>query len=572
MKRPTFALLCTLLFSCLAAAQSAAGEWRGEIEIPGTPMAIVVRLQAKADTWSGNIDIPVQGAAALPLSDVHVEGRKVRFTIPDTPGEPTFRGELDESAATLRGAFTQGGAELKFSLRRADAAAAEDRARFAGMGAWLDETRTMFDVPGCAVAVIKGGEVVAMFASGQRDSEGKLPVSADTLFAIGSSTKAFTTCLLAMLVEEGRLAWDEPVRRWLPEFTLADAVIGERLTPRDLVTHRSGMPRHDLVWYGADFDRRELVGRLRYLPLNHDLRTDFQYNNLMFLTAGHLAERITGHTWEELVRDRLLQPLGMTRSNLAVAAMQRDGDHALPYARKDGKVLRVSFRDISAIGPAGSINSSVREMANWVALHLQKGEFAGKRLLSAALVEDLHTVRMAFGGMNAGDDDVVGVGYALGWFVDVYRGHRRVHHGGNIDGFSALVSMLPDANLGFVVLTNLDATGLPELVAQHLADQALGLPEHDTRRQQREQMGQAEVGKQRAKQAEVALRRSERGPSRPPPSSPATTRIQGMAPCTSPRQRVGCARICMVFRRCWNMPTMTCSSPWLPTIRSRSTR
>jgi CubicO group peptidase (beta-lactamase class C family) len=306
------------------------------------------------------------------------------------------------------------------------------------------------------------------------------------------------------------------VRRWLPEFALADAPLGERLTPRDLVTHRSGMPRHDLVWYGATFERAAMVQRLRHLPMNHDLRTDFQYNNLMFLTAGHLAERVGGATWEQLVGKRILAPLGMTRTNLSVGAMQQDGNHALPYRKDDGAVGPIPFRDITAIGPAGSINSSVREMAKWVALQLQGGTTGERRLLSATMAADLHVVRMPAGDPpGAGDGDVLDIGYALGWFVDVYRGHRRVHHGGNIDGFSALVAMLPEAGYGFVVLCNLDATPLPDLVVRTLADRALGLEAHDPRAALRAKLQLAERAGKTAKQSAKALRHADTQPSRP---------------------------------------------------------
>jgi CubicO group peptidase (beta-lactamase class C family) len=467
-------------------AQAHVGEWRGEIAVPGAPLAVVVHLTDGPDGPRGTIDIPAQGADKLPLVNVSADGAVVGFEIADTPGRPTFRGTIDGD--TLAGTFTQGLAKLKFTLRRAAAARAAAAAAFADLQGWLDATLAMFDVPGAAIAVVKSGELLATFASGKRDLDSGAAVDADTLFAIGSSTKAFTTCLLAMLVDDGALEWDEPVRRWLPEFALADAAISERITPRDLVTHRSGMPRHDAVWYGAAFDRAEMVARLRHLPLKADLRAEFLYNNLMYLAAGHLAERIADASWEDLVRERILEPLGMARTVFTVGAMERDANHALPYRREKGMTTRMPFRDITAIGPAGSINSSAREMANWVRLQLGGGVFGERRLLSAAQAADLHVVRMPMGGADAagGSQDVVSVGYALGWMVDVYRGHRRVHHGGNIDGFSAQVALLPAAGWGFVVLCNQDASPLPDLAVAALCDLALGLEPRDERAAVRE--------------------------------------------------------------------------------------
>jgi CubicO group peptidase (beta-lactamase class C family) len=524
--------LLAFLFACTALfAQSPVGNWRGAIEIPGQQLAIVVRLTEKGATLSGRIDIPAQGAEDLELSGVECTGRTVRFAIQGVPGAPTFAGELDEHGAVLAGTFTQNGQALTFRLNR-DQGEAASVTSFEGFQAWFDESRPMFDVPGCSVAVVKGGELLATFASGERDREGKKPVTADTLFAIGSSTKAFTTLVLATLVAEGSLEWDTPVRRWLPEFALHDAPLSERVTPRDLVTHRSGMPRHDLVWYGATFDRAEMVRRLRYLELNHDLRETWQYNNLMYLTAGHLAERVSGSSWEELVRSRVLARLGMTRSNFAVDWMQRDDDHAVPY-RKDGDdVARIAFRDITAIGPAGSINSSAREMARWVALHLQRGEIDGDRVLPIDAVRELHSAHMAMPPRPRSSKDIVDVGYGLGWFVDVYRGNRRIHHGGNIDGFSALVAFFPDAGYGFVVLTNLDATPFAECVVRNLADRALGLPARDWRSEMlqrvEQQDGMEEAGKKGAEQE----RKKGTEPSHPIAEYAGDYRHEGYGACT----------------------------------------
>ncbi len=475
------------------AADAIVGEWRGSIRIPGSPLEVFVTLAGGATAdggWRGTIDIPAQGAKALALEAIAVTGTKATFRIAGIPGAPTFAGELATDGGTLAGEFTQGAARFPFTLQRAAAAAADLVGRFAPVAAWLDATREGFDVPGCAVAIVKDGAVLTRFTSGRRDVARDLPVTDDTLFAIGSSSKAFTTCLLAMLVADGKLAWDEPVRARLPEFQLADAALGERVTLRDLVTHRTGMPRHDLVWYGANVDRLELVRRLRHLPLSRDLRAEFQYNNLMLLTAGVVAERVGEASWEELVRTRLFTPLGMVRSGFSVAAMADDGDHALAYDWRDGKVEAVPYRDVSTIGPAGSINSTAREMANWLAFLLQRGSFAGHELLPPAALADLMQPRMPV-DQSSPVPEVLGESYACAWFVDAYRGHRRVRHGGNIDGFSALVALLPDDGFGFVVLSNLDGTPFPEVVVRQLSDLALQLEARDWSGMVREQVAAA---------------------------------------------------------------------------------
>ena len=526
--RRTFLAFVPFLLATLTPLAAQAGDWRGNIAVPGSPLAVVVHLREDAGALTGTIDIPDQQATALPLTGFERDGSKLTFGIEGVPGKPTFRGELAADGATFAGNFTQGGQQMAFSLRRDGS---EPALRFDTLQGWLDETRVMLDAPGVAIAIVDPARRVTTLVSGMRDPARQLPVTADTLFAIGSSTKAFTTCLMAMLVDDGKLAWDRPVRRWLPDFALADAAIGERLTPRDLVTHRSGMPRHDLVWYGATFERAAMVRRLRHLPLNHDLRTDFQYNNLMYLTAGHLIEQVGGSSWESLVQQRILQPLGMQRANFRVAEMQADADHAVPHGKKDKAVKALPFRDITAIGPAGSINASVREMANWVSLQLQRGKFGDTRLLSDGGAEDLHVVRMPAGGNDRSDADVLEIGYALGWFVDVYRGHLRVHHGGNIDGFSALVAMLPDAGYGFVVLSNMDASALPDLVVRRLGDHVLGLEPHDRRSVVAAAREQAEGEAGPAKQRAEAQRRPDTRPSLPLASYVGDYVDAGYGPC-----------------------------------------
>ncbi len=350
----------------------------------------------------------------------------------------------------------------------------------AGFDAWVDAERAKWNVPGVSVAIVRGDETLLARGYGLRDREKSLPATGKTVFAIGSCTKAFTTFTMATLVDEGRLEWQKPVRTWMPEFALKDPVASERMTPVDLVTHRSGMPRHDLLWYNADASRKEMVGRLRDLEPNKDFRTDFQYNNAMFLTAGYLVERITGKSWEDAVRERIFAPLGMTSANFSVADSQKAPDFALPYEEREDKVQRLEFRNITNVGPAGSINASVEDLAAWMRVHLNGGKLGEKKVLNASTVADLHTPVMETGRrISPLDPDVIPGGYALGWFTDTYRGVRRVQHGGNIDGFSALVVLVPQQKVGVAILVNMNGSGFPNVVARHALDRLLGLPPKD---------------------------------------------------------------------------------------------
>ena len=207
---------------------------------------------------------------------------------------------------------------------------------FAGFEEFITAAMAKWQVPGLAIGVIRDGEIILARGFGYRDRDSRLPVTQHTIMAIGSSSKSFTVTLLAMLTDEGRLEWDRPVREYLPDFRLYDDFATAEMTPRDLVTHQSGLPRHDNMWYGRPRTRAELFRKLRYLEPNASFRSRYQYQNLMFMAAGHLAERITGTDWHRLIDERILTPLGMDRSNTSVRESPRSGDYALPYVLHEG--------------------------------------------------------------------------------------------------------------------------------------------------------------------------------------------------------------------------------------------
>jgi CubicO group peptidase (beta-lactamase class C family) len=460
-----------------AQAKEVAGPWTGVVQLPSGELKIEVTLARSAGSWSGTIDIPAQGALALPLGKVAVDGSAVSFTLPSVPGEPAFTGTLAQDGAAISGTFTQAGQTFPFKLLRKADPSSSAASALEGFDRFVESAMKSWNVPGLAVAIVKDGKVVLAKGYGLRNVQAKLPVTADTLFAIGSSTKAFTTMAMGILVEEGKLAWDEPVTKYLPAFELKDKVAGEGMTPRDLVTHRSGLPRHDLVWYNANRPRAELVAALKYLEPNESFREKFQYQNLMFLTAGHLAAEVAGMSWEDVIRTRILDPLGMKNSNFAVSVSQKGPDFATPYTLKEKVAVDIPFRVIDTVGPAGSINSSANDMAKWLQLHLGAGAIAGKRIVAARQVQDMHRPQMViqtFPGLFE-DPEIQQPAYGLGWFVESYRGKKRVHHGGAIDGFQAQVSFLPSEGVGVVVLTNLGGNPLPDIVARHASDRLMGL-------------------------------------------------------------------------------------------------
>lgn len=357
------------------------------------------------------------------------------------------------------------------------AAAVDPAAKLQGLDGLAEQAMKQWKVPGLAIAVVKDGKVIYAKGYGYRDVEQKLPVDTGTLFAIGSITKSFTALTFGILNDEGKVEWDQPVRNYLPEFQMNDAVATDNATPRDLFSHRTGLPRHDLVWYSSDFSRADLVSRMRYLKLSKGFRSAYQYNNLTVMTMGYLEGKITGLGWEGSVREKVFAPLGMTHSDFSVEDIEKAEDHATPYELKKEVATKVPFHNIDAIGPAGAINSSVDDMSHYLIFQLGDGKYEGKQLVSEGNLRQMHSPQTAIPDAPPALS-MPGLGhfsYGLAWVVTSYRGHNLVWHNGGIDGFYALLSMLPDDHMGVVILTNLSGGHAPEVLAYNAYDRLLGL-------------------------------------------------------------------------------------------------
>lgn len=373
--------------------------------------------------------------------------------------------------------------------------------RLEGFDQWLEAHMAEWKIPGVSVGVIHKGELAFSKGYGSRDVEKGLPVTPDTIFAIGSCTKAFTTFDMALLVEEGKLAWDKPVRDYLPDFRMNDPAASEGMTPRDLVTHRSGLPRHDMVWYGSTETRAGLVGRLRYLKPSQPFRALFQYNNLMYMTAGYLVGEVAGTTWEDFTQKRILDKLGMTDTNFSVEVSKTAANASLPYELRDDKATAVPFRNLDNGAPAGSMNSTIVDMAKWLKVHM----YGDESLLPKAALRNLHSPVTV---MNLTPDmpwyeytEVEHLSYALGWGLQSYRGHTMIRHTGGIDGFISSITFMPNDDYGIIVLTNLGENSWASIIMMNIADRLLGLDQIDWSKRVTEFMdkmkAQGEEGKQK---------------------------------------------------------------------------
>jgi CubicO group peptidase (beta-lactamase class C family) len=344
-----------------------------------------------------------------------------------------------------------------------------------GLDQFIEQVMKDWKVPGLGISVVQDGKVILTKGYGYRDVDKKLPVTPTTLFCIASMTKSFVVTELGTLVDEGKLDWDKPVYDYLQDFRMYDPVVTERLTTRDLVTHRSGLPRHDLTWYSnADITRKELIKRLRYLAPNKDLRERFQYNNLMFMTAGYLGGVLNGTDWETAVHQRVLLPLSMTNTNFSVLDSQKTADFAEPYRKAKEEVKQVPFYVQGAVGPAGEINTTADDIGHYLLFQLNKGKYGDKQILSENNAIQMQSPQMVVPGAprfpELGESS-----YGMGFGVTHYRGHKMVNHGGAIDGFRSEIAFLPNEKIGVVVFVNLDGTAMPNVVVYNVLDRLLGL-------------------------------------------------------------------------------------------------
>jgi CubicO group peptidase (beta-lactamase class C family) len=346
----------------------------------------------------------------------------------------------------------------------------------------LHQAREFWHAPGIAAAVVRDDKIVYLNGHGVRELGSDKPVTPDTLFAIGSCTKAFTATALALLVEEGKADWDDPVRKHLPWFRLNDPLADHDVRLHDLLCHRIGLAAHDLLWYGAPWKIEESVRRMAFLQRSTSFRSTYEYNNLAYLAAGLVIEAIAKQPWHQFVQKRLFKPLHMKDAVFTSGEAQKAEDHASPHGHDaDGKVKALSwYRDDAQIRASGSIKTSVRDLSQWLRLQLAQGKIDGNEVISAASLEQTHTPRIPV-PLSAAERaaGATQASYALGWHISDYRGHPVYQHAGAVKGFRARIILVPRKKLGLVVLTNLEDMEIVQAAGNQLLDHLLGLEKMD---------------------------------------------------------------------------------------------
>ncbi|MGH9839074.1 MAG: serine hydrolase domain-containing protein [Blastocatellia bacterium] len=347
-------------------------------------------------------------------------------------------------------------------------AAPDLAARLAAIEKTIEEKRKDLGVPGVAVAIVKDDKVVLQKGYGVRDIERNLPATADTLFAIGSCSKAFTAMAAVISQDEGKLSLDDSPKKHLSYFKLQDPEADAKITVRDLLYHSSGLDRTDLSWFTGVLTREEVIRVAGLAKPTAKFREKFQYQNTMYAAAGEVVARANKTTWEEYIAARFFKPLGMKSSNTSVKEMTKAADYAVGYDLTEKVATKAILRDLPNVAPAGAINSNVKDMSQWIRLMLGGGALEGKRLVSEKGFSEIVRKHMTI----AGD-----TGYGLGWGLNIWQGHEIVAHSGGIDGFNSYVALMPDEKLGVVVLTNVSGSQLPAMIRDAVWNNFAGKPD-----------------------------------------------------------------------------------------------
>ena len=351
-----------------------------------------------------------------------------------------------------------------------------------GLNDYILKAMKEWETPGLAITIVKNDSIIFAKGYGVRKMDEPAPVTPRTIFAVASTTKAMTVACLGMLVDEGKIKWDDPANKHLPKLQLYDPYVTRELTVRDLLCHRSGLERGDALWYRSPYDREEVLSRIRFLKPGWSFRSRYGYQNIMYIAAGEIIPSITGKSWDDFIKERLFAPLEMSRSSTSVKALQGLEDVATPHARIEWKMQPIKWPNFDNVGAAGAVNSCVLDMAQWIRMNLGNGSYAGKKILSADVIKEVQTPQTV---VRLDSLDVAlrpsthFSAYGLGWGLRDYLGRKIVQHTGSLDGMRTRVVLVPEEKFGFVIILNSSSTSLHEAIASRILDHYLDGPERD---------------------------------------------------------------------------------------------
>ena len=351
-----------------------------------------------------------------------------------------------------------------------------------GFDAYMEQTLKDWNTPGLGVGIVVGDKLVFAKGYGYRDYQKKLPFTSRTMQPIASNSKLFTAVAAGMLVEEGKLTWDKPIRASVPEIQFYNDELNNEVTLRDMLSHRTGVTRHDLIWFKSPFTRKELFERLKYLEPQEPMRETFLYNNLMFAAVGQIIEIKSGKKWEDFVRERIFTPLDMNTSCYTIADMQKQPDYGVPFREKRDsfELYKIPYyEDTEGVAPAGAIISNIDELSHWLIALMNEGKYHGKQVLPASVLKA--TLQPAIALPNAGGEalgywELINSAYGMGRWTASYRGNLLTYHGGDLPGFHSQVSFMPNDKIGVIVLVISDhSAALYNIISYNVYERLLGM-------------------------------------------------------------------------------------------------
>jgi len=354
--------------------------------------------------------------------------------------------------------------------------------RLQGFDAYMEQTLKDWNTPGIGVGVVVNDKLVFAKGYGYRDYEKKLPFTPETLVQIASNSKLFTAVSAGMLVEEGKLTWDKPIRESVPTIDFYNDQLNNNVTLRDMLSHRTGVTRHDLIWFKSDFTRKELFDKLRFLEPEQPMRETFLYNNLMFAAVGQIIELKSGVPWEQFVHDRILAPLDMNSTVYTISDMLQHPDHGVPFREKRDsfELYRIPYyEDTQGVAPAGAIISNLNDISHWLIALMNDGKYNGKQVLPASVLKA--TLQPAIGlpnslGESQGFWELLNPAYGMGRETAAYRGHLLTFHGGDLPGFHSQISFMPNDHIGVIVLVISDHSApLYNVISYNVYERLLGM-------------------------------------------------------------------------------------------------
>ena len=351
-----------------------------------------------------------------------------------------------------------------------------------GFDAYMEQTLKDWNTPGVGVGIVVGDKLVFVKGYGYRDYEKKLPFTAKTLQPIASNSKLFTAVSAGMLVEEGKLTWDKPIKQSVPEIEFYNDQLNNNVTLRDMLSHRTGVTRHDLIWFKSPFTRKELFDRLKYLEPQEPMRETFLYNNLMFAAVGQIIEMKSGKKWEDFVRERIFAPLEMNTTNYTIADMLKQPDYGVPFREKRDsfELYKIPYyQDTEGVAPAGAVISNIDELSHWLMALMNEGKYNGKQVLPASVLKATLQPAIALpntAGEALGYWEILNSAYGMGRQTASYRGKLLTFHGGDLPGFHSQISFMPNDKIGVIVLVISDHSApLYNIISYNVYERLLGM-------------------------------------------------------------------------------------------------